>query len=334
MKSRLPEALTRGLRLPMIAAPMFLVSGPDLVMAACRAGVIGAFPAPNARNLADLEDWLTRIEAALSDSGPAPWAMNMITHRTYERFDDELELVRRFRPPLIITALGSPRPVVEAVHGYGGHVFADVNTVSHARKALAAGADGLVLVCSGAGGHTGEYAAFGFVAEVRRFWDGPLVVAGAVGGGRAVRAAETLDADLAYVGTRFIAARESLASDDYRQMLVESTIEDILRSAAFTGVPANMLRPSVVAAGVDPGTLGEGRDAEFGGDLQSENKPWKNVWSAGHAVGAVQRIQEATAIVADLEREYAAAIEEQQASGDDWLRHPAGVEPVDATPSG
>jgi nitronate monooxygenase len=295
---------------PAIAAPMFLVSGPDLVLACCRAGVIGAFPAPNARRLEDLEAWLARISADLArEPHAAPYALNMIVHSTYQRLAAELALVERYRPPLVITALGSPKAVVDAVHAYGGRVFADVATVRFARKAAEAGVDGLILVAAGAGGHVGPLAAFAFVPEVRRFWSGPLVLGGAISDGRALRAAEVLGADLGYVGTRFIAAAESLAAEGHKRMLIECSAEDIVLTNAVTGVNANFLARSLVTGGYDLANLVP-RKIDFRGDPHGEAKAWKDIWSAGQGVGAIEDVEPAAAIIGRLKREYDEAVRE------------------------
>lgn len=322
MTDRLPPVLTQNMTLPVFVAPMFLVSGPELVVAACKAGLGCAFPAPNARTLDDLRDWLQRIsadvgaasKAAASPSAAgaedrvAPWALNMVVHRTYPRLAAELELVQEFKPPVVITALGSPQAVIDAVHAYGGLVFADVVTVSFARKAIDAGVDGLVLVGAGAGGHAGTLSGFAFVAEVRKFWDGPIALAGAISDGKAVRAAEVIGADIAYMGTRFISARESLVVDAYRDMLVASGAEDIVLTDAFTGVPANFLIPSLVAAGYDPRNLKPKGSIDFGGDPQDDRKAWKHLWAAGQGVGATTAVQTVAEIAADLGKEYAEAV--------------------------
>ncbi len=239
------------LRLPLIAAPMFLVSGPELVLGACRAGIGGAFPAPNARTIEGFEEWLARTAAGHAELARAgarvgPWCVNLVTHRTYERLGAELELVEKYRPPIVITALGGPAPVVERVHAYGGLVIADVSTVEFARKAAATGVDGLAVICSGAGGHTGRISAFAFVPAVRAFFDGLLVVGGSIGTGGAIRAAELLGADLVYAGTPFIATAESLASDRYRDMVVRARLEDLVLTKALTGAEAYYLRESIV----------------------------------------------------------------------------------------
>ena len=302
--ARAPDWMRQGLRLPAIAAPMFLVSGPELVIAARAAGVIGSFPVTNARTLEELGAWMARIAAEAGADDP-PWALNMITHRSYTRFDDELALLTQHRPPIVITALGSPVRVIEVVHGYGGLVLADVNTIEQARKAAAAGADGLVLVCAGAGGHTGGLSAFAFIPAVRAFFDGIIVMGGAAASGRAVRAAEILGADFAYLGTSLIAAKESLAHEDYKQMVVRAEASDIVLSAALTGAPANWLRESLVAAGYDPAALvGEKTTMNLGAPEDAKKKRWRDVWSAGHGVGAVTRIAPAAEIIAALAEDY------------------------------
>lgn len=281
---------------------MFLISGPRLVMAACRAGIIGTFPTPNARTPEVLDQWLDEIGAGLN-ADDAPWAANIIMHPSYARRDRDLELIIKHRAPIVITALGSPREVVDEVHAYGGLVFADVNSLQFAAKAAEAGVDGLVLVAAGAGGHTGELSGFAFVDSVRTFWDGLVILAGAISTGRGIRAAEVLGANLAYLGTRFIATEESLAGDPYRQMVVKSDATDIVRSAAITGVPANWLRPSLEQAGYDTSALTDREKVDFG-DPQEGVKPWKNVWSAGQGVGAVREILPVAELVDRLEREY------------------------------
>lgn len=304
----IPPLLRHNLRLPVIAAPMFLVSGPDMVIAAARAGIIGALPSPNARTTAILDDWLARIAAEIAGSPQAAgWAVNLVVHPSNDRLADDLACVVRHRPPLVITALGSPARVVDAVHGYGGRVFADVNSVGFARKAAAAGVDGLVLVAAGAGGHTGAMAGFAFVEEVRRFWDGPLVLGGAIATGHAVRAAEILGADLAYIGTGLIACEESLADPGYKQMVVAAGGEDIVLSPGITGVPANWLRASLIAAGHDPDDMPKARRPDFA-DAQGTAKAWKNVWSAGQGVGTVAAVEPLAAIIARIGQQYEAAL--------------------------
>ena len=303
---------------------MFLISGPDLVIAAARAGIIGAFPAPNARTIEDLADWLAQIERELASSGHAGmWAINMIVHATYERFEAELDLVCAHRPAIVITALGSPARVRDRVQAYGGQVYADVIDPDQARKAVAAGADGLVLVATGAGGHTGRYSAFAFVEEVRRFWSGPLVLGGAIGSARSIRAALDLGADLAYVGTRFIAATESLVTDDNRDMLVRSTMSDIVTTHAVTGIASNWMRESLEAAGFTPESLEHKKKIDFS-SLHSDRKAWKSIWGAGHAIGTTSTIQSVEQIVDELAAAFAAENTAAKSRAETWPRPQGG----------
>ncbi|MCS6948249.1 MAG: nitronate monooxygenase [Steroidobacteraceae bacterium] len=288
------------LALPLIAAPMFLVSGPALVLAARRAGIIGSFPFPNARTLEVLDEWLAIIS---NEPSAVPWAANLVVHRSYDRLEPELELLARYRPPIVITALGSPARVVDAVHAYGGLIFADVSTLAFARKAAAAGVDGLVLVCAGAGGHTGTLSPFAFLPAVREFFDGILVLAGCIGDGYALRAAEALGADLAYMGTPFIATHESLACDAYREMVVAATAEDLVPTDAFTGATANYLRASIERAGLDPATLAPKPGMDLSGS-QQKIKAWKDIWSAGQGVGGVRAVVPAAELIDRVRREY------------------------------
>ncbi|GIL39135.1 NAD(P)H-dependent flavin oxidoreductase [Roseiterribacter gracilis] len=316
-RQEIVDGLARNTRLPVIVAPMFLISGPALVIASARAGVIGSFPAPNARTIEMLESWLEDITQALRADAPA-WALNMIVHSTYARFDAEMALVERYRPRVVITALGSPKRVLDRVHAYGGLVFADVNSVEHARKAVEVGVDGLILVASGAGGHTGTLSSFAFVREVRCFWDGPVVLSGAISDARAIRAAQVLGADLAYMGTRFIATPESLVADEYRAMLVDSKISDVVTTSTVTGVLANWLAPSLRKAGFDVEKLDAPTKIDFSGDMHGASKAWKDVWGAGQGVGATTRIEPAAAIVEQLARDYAQVISEER-SRNRWV---------------
>jgi nitronate monooxygenase len=307
------------LRMPIVVAPMFLVSGPELVTAACRAGVIGSFPAPNARSIDIFEEWLDRICAELSIIGSDRfsgatdvWAQNLVVHSTYDRLDAELALIEKYRPPIVITALGSPKKAIEVVHAYGGLVIADVSSVELARKAADAGADGLALVSAGAGGHTGQIAGFAFVPMVREFFDGILILAGAIGDGRAVLAAEALGADLSYMGTRFIATEESIAFDNFKQMVVDSDYSDLILSNSFSGADAYYLRQSIVNAGLDPDNLANKDRMNLTGS-QAKVKAWKDIWSAGQGVGAIHEIQPVAAIVDRLEAEYRHAVEQVSA---------------------
>ncbi len=301
------------LRLPAFAAPMFLVSSPELVIEACRAGIVGSFPAPNLRTSAEFGAWMAQISDALSEPSReswhvAPWAINLVTHSTSPRLSEDLAQVAEHQPPIVITALGSPKPVMPTVHGYGGLVFADVTSLHLARKAAEAGVDGLVLVCSGAGGHTGELSPLVFVQRVREFFDGYIALAGAINTGEALVAAKVLGADFGYMGTAFIPATESLAAPEYRQMLVDSTPDDLMVTRAFTGARASMLKPSMVAQGLDPAEL-EHKVAKmnFTGRKDEAVKPWTGIWGAGQGVGHIERIEPARAIVDRLAIEYDAA---------------------------
>lgn len=303
----LPDILKDRLTLPLVAAPMFLVSGPELVLAACRAGIVGSFPTPNARTPAILDQWLDEITTRLRNEPSAgPMAANLVVHPSNNRLEDDLTLIEKYKVPLVITALGSPKAVVDRIHAYGGKVFADVNSVRFARKAAAVGVDGLVLVAAGAGGHTGAMTGFSFVPAVREFFDGTIVLGGGIANGRAIRAAETLGADLAYMGTSFIATTESMAQDEYRQMLIDSTIDDLILTNAITGVHANWLRPSLERAGMDVQQLAKDPEVDFT-DPQAGVKRWANTWSAGHGVGLVNKVEPTASLIARLVDEYNAA---------------------------
>ena len=307
------DAMRASLRLPIVVAPMFLVSGPDIVTASARAGVIGAFPAPNARTIDVFEEWLDKITGEIRtmrdrqvDGATDVWAQNLVVHSTYDRLDAELALVQRYRPPIVITALGSPKRVIEAVHDYGGLVIADVNSVAFARKAAEAGADGLALVSAGAGGHTGQMAGFAFVPAVREFFDGILILAGAIGDGKAVRAAEILGAELSYMGSRFIATDESIAFDPFKQMVVDCDFTDLMLSNSLSGADAYYLRPSVIAAGLDPDNLPQKGGMDLTGS-ETKVKAWKDVWSAGQGIGTVHKVEPLADIVNRIDAEYQAA---------------------------
>lgn len=306
--------ITARMRLPLVAAPMFTVSGVDLVVAACRSGVVGAFPTANCRTSDELDAWLSAMRERLadSDSAPAPVAPNLIVHASNTRLADDLEVVLRHRPELVITSVGSPAPVLGPLHDAGALVLADVATIRHAERAVAAGADGLVLLTAGAGGQTGWLNPFAFVRAVRAFYDGPLVLAGGITDGRALHAAIALGCDLAYMGTRFIATRESLADTAYREMLVGSTADDVLLTAAFTGLPSSILRPSIAAAGLDPDDLPVHGAVDVSSDLDAgaaERRPvrWRDIWSAGHSVSGVTSVQTVEELVQTTYEEYVAA---------------------------
>ncbi len=293
-------SLYERMKLPVIVAPMFLISGPNLVIAAAKAGVIGCLPASNARSTDILADWLSQIDLTLKGTThEGMWSINMIVHKSYDRFADEMALVERYQPKFVVTALGSPKRVLDKVHAFGGQVFADVIDMTQAKKAVDAGADGLVLVCSGAGGHTGRYSPFAFIEEVRRFYDGPLVVGGAMQSARSIAALLALGADFAYMGTRFISCPESLVNDHYRDMLVKATMADIVTTDKVSGVTANWLKASLDEAGFALADQPSGVDIDFS-DIHSDNKAWKNIWGAGHGVGATTQIKTIKTIVDSL----------------------------------
>ena len=294
------EALCSRLTLPVVQAPMFLISGPEMVIAAANAGILGSFTTQNARTGEQLNDWLDIIKQGCKDK---PWAVNLIVHPTFQRRDADLELLLHYQPDLIVTALGSPKHIIEQAHSAGSLVFADVISPTFARKAVDAGVDGLVLVCSGAGGHTGPLSPFAFVDAVREFWDGPLILGGGIASGRGIRAAEALGADLAYLGTRFLASRESLAADGYKQMVIDSSVDDIVCSDAITGVAANWLRASLQSAGLDPDNMP--KKAQMDVSASVDAKRWKDIWAAGQSVGPVKQLQSIQEIVDELSEQFA-----------------------------
>lgn len=303
------DSLAASLRLPLIAAPMFLVSGIQLVAAACRAGVIGAFPTVNCRSSEELDRWLHTLRAALDGHAAAPVAPNLVVHPSNTRLAADLAVLCRHRPALVITSVGSPAAVTKPLHDAGALVLADVASLRHAERALEAGADGLVLLSAGAGGQTGHLNPFAFVRAVRALFDGPIVLGGGISDGHALRAAEVLGCDLAYMGTRFIATRESLASEAYREMLVRSSADDVLLTRAFTGLPANMLRPSIVKAGLDPERLEQAARVDMARDLdpQAASGPlrrWRDIWSAGHSVSGVRRVASVAELVDETQGQY------------------------------
>jgi nitronate monooxygenase len=320
----LPAPLKCRLHLPLIAAPMFLVSGPALVKAACRSGVIGSFPTANCRSVEELDRWLADmgddLKRAADETGraPAPLCPNLIVHRSNTRVPDDLAAVLRHKSEMVITSVGSPEPVLKPLKDAGCLVLADVASVRHAEKAVAAGVDGLVLLTAGAGGQTGWVNPFAFVRAVRTFWDGIVVMAGGMADGQAIAAAETLGCDLAYMGTKFIATRESLAKDAYKEMLVKSRLDDVLLTRAFTGLETNMLRPSIAAAGLDPDNLPLRGAIDISKDINaaerdkpdapgSSAKRWKDIWSAGHSVSGVADVPSVAELIRRTADEYAAA---------------------------
>ena len=288
------------LRLPVIVAPMFLVSDPNLVIASSNAGLIGSFPGPNARTTEELENWMQQINGSTSN----PWAFNMIAHRTYDRFEDELELIKKFQPEIVITALGSPERVIEIVHSYGGKVIADVNNINFARRCAEMNVDGMALICHGAGGHTGHLSPFSFTAYVREFFDGLIVLAGSISTGNHIKAAKFLNADLCYMGTRFISAKESNAVDEYKSMLINSNYEDLRLTNLFTGADAYYLKDSIIKNNLDPDNLESNHDGFNVSGSQEKIKAWKNIWSAGQGVGLIKKIESVESIVEELEAEF------------------------------
>ena len=303
--------ILQSLRVPVVGAPMFLVSGPDLVIEQCKAGVLGAFPALNARPQSELDVWLTRIEATLAaesrerDNHVAPFGVNLIVNAANKRLESDAEVVIGHKVPVVITSLSAPTAIVPRVHEYGGVVFHDVIKVRHAEKALEAGVDGLILVCAGAGGHAGRINPFALVAEIRRFFDGPLILAGAVTNGAAVLAAQAMGCDAAYLGTRFIAARESLAAEGYKQMIVGATAEDIVYTPFFSGVAGSYLKPSIRAAGLDPGNLVVETQEKLTYRSRDERpKTWKDIWGAGQGVGNIDDVPATSELVGRIVREY------------------------------
>jgi nitronate monooxygenase len=300
--------IKQRLSIPAFAAPMFLISGPDLVIEACKAGVIGAFPTLNARPVAMLEQWFQRINRELAkaeEKNPgkiAPWAANLIVHKNNARFEPDRDLILQYQPEIVITSLGSPARVADDIHAYGGLVFSDVNSVEFARKAAERGSDGLILICEGAGGHTGFMPAEDFVPAVKAFFDGPIIVGGAISTGQDIRRVINAGADFAYMGTRFIATDECQASPEYKQMVVDATADDIVLTPYFTGVPAHFLLPSIVQAGIDPALLANATgEIKFEGD--DDHKAWKDIWSAGKGVATIHDIQPVAELVRKLRQD-------------------------------
>jgi nitronate monooxygenase len=301
----IPALFQGRIALPVIAAPMFLVSGPDLVVETCKAGVVGSFPALNQRSTEGYGEWLAEIRERAGNAA-APFGVNLIVHRSNTRLDADLAETVRQRVPFVITSLGAVSEVVDAIHGYGGLVFHDVINLRHAQKAAEAGVDGLIAVSAGAGGHAGTYNPFAFLHEIRQFYQGTIVLSGAMSTGAHVVAARAAGADFAYLGTRFIATTESRAPEDYKQMILAATAKDIVYTNAISGVNGNFLRASLEAAGLDPANLPEfNRELHLG---SSEKRAWKNIWSAGQGVGAIHDVPSTAELVARLRREYAAAI--------------------------
>jgi nitronate monooxygenase len=309
----LPDILKKNLRLPVVASPLFIVSHPPLVMAQCKAGVVGSFPALNARPETLLDDWLSEItetlaahSAANPDRPAAPFAVNQIVHKSNERLQHDLAMCVKHKVPIVITSLGAVPEVNEAVHSYGGIVLHDIIHDRHARKAIEKGADGLIAVAAGAGGHAGTLSPFALVQEIRQWFDGPLLLSGAIANGGAVLAAQAMGADLAYIGSPFIATHEARATDTYKQMIVDSKAADVIYSNLFTGVHGNYLKGSIAAAGLDPANLPQSDPSKmsFAGNL---TKAWRDIWGSGQGIGAVDAVVSTAELVDRLDREFSAA---------------------------
>lgn len=312
----LPELLKNRLRLPAVAAPLFIISNPDLVIALCKAGIVGSFPALNARGEGEFEKWLIRITEELDaynqanpDQPAAPFAVNQIVHKSNNRLEEDLALCVKYKVPVVITSLGARVEVNEAIHSYGGIVLHDIINNKFAKKAIEKGADGLIAVAAGAGGHAGTQSPFALIQEIRQWFEGPLLLSGAISRGDSILAAQAMGADLAYLGSTFIATTEANAAQDYKQCLVDSSAEDIVYSNLFTGVHGNYLKPSIIAAGLDPDDLPESDPSkmDFGSGGNSDKKAWKDIWGCGQGIGAITAIEPAANVVARLSGEYNAA---------------------------
>ena len=320
----IPSLFDNRLTLPLIAAPMFLASGPELVIACCKAGIVGTFPAKNQRTADGLEAWLNQITTRLRDheqqtgNPAAPFGVNLIVHKSNDILADELALCKKYNVPLIITSLGAVSDLVRQIHDYGGLVFHDVINLRHAQKASAAGVDGLIAVCAGAGGHTGQASPFGLINEIRASFDGTVLLSGALSTGADIAAAQMMGADLAYMGTRFISTRECLSPDGYKQMIVEAAASDIVLTDAVTGVNANFIKQSLTQAGYDPENLAEYGEVDINKELadaldprQNSAKPWRDLWSAGHGVGSISDSPPVAELVQRLREEYQTAMSAQ-----------------------
>ena len=312
----LPPILSERLKLPIVAAPLFIVSNPDLVIAQCKAGIVGSFPALNARPAEELDRWLEKIttelaeyDAANPESPSAPFAVNQIVHGSNDRLQYDMEMCVKWKVPIVITSLGAKEFVNESVHSYGGIVLHDIINDRFARKAIEKGADGLIAVAAGAGGHAGALSPFALVQELREWFDGPLLLSGSIANGDAVLAAQAMGADLAYIGSAFIATEEANAEQPYKQSLVDSSADDIVLSNLFTGVHGNYLKPSIVAAGMDPDNLPESDPSKmnFGSGGNSDAKAWKDIWGCGQGIGAVKAVLSAQELVGKIEAQYNSA---------------------------
>lgn len=307
------EELKAQLEIPVIASPMFIISNPRLVAEQCKNGIVGSFPALNARPAEVLEQWLEQLttelaeyKAANPDKKVAPFAVNQIVHHSNDRLQHDLEACAKYQVPIMITSLRAPHEAVKVAHSYGGKVFHDVISVRHAEKAIEAGVDGLILVCAGAGGHAGTLSPFALVSEIRKFYDGPIALSGSITQGKQILAAEAMGADFAYIGTRFIATHEANADEAYKQMIVDSAATDVIYSNLFTGVHGNYLRGSIAKSGLDPDNLPEADKSamSFGSD---KSKAWRDIWGAGQGVGGIGEITSTAEVIAELKRDYLAA---------------------------
>jgi len=316
----LPDILRKNIRIPVVAAPLFIISHPPLVLAQCKAGVVGAFPALNARPEAQLDEWLAEITetlAAHDSANPerkaAPFAVNQIVHKTNNRLEHDLAMCVKYKVPVVITSLGAVEEVNQAVHSYGGIVLHDIIHDRHARKAIDKGADGLIAVAAGAGGHAGTLSPFALIQEIRQWFDGPLLLSGAIATGRAILAARAMGADMAYIGSPFIATQEARAVDAYKQMIVDSKAADIVYSNLFTGVHGNYLKGSIVAQGMDPNNLPQSDPTNMN-FANNDAKAWKHIWGCGQGIGAVEKVVPAAELVERLATEYEAAASDLRAA--------------------
>jgi nitronate monooxygenase len=312
----LPSSLASKLRLPVIASPLFIISNPDLVLAQCKAGVVGSFPALNARPAEVLDEWLARITEELAaydrahpDEPAAPFAVNQIVHKSNDRLEHDVAACVKYRVPVVITSLGARPDLNDAIHSYGGIVLHDVISIEHAHKAIERGADGLIAVAAGAGGHAGALSPFALLQEIRAWWDGPLALSGSIANGSAIFAAQAAGADLAYIGSAFIATDEANATDAYKRAIVDAKAEDILYTNYFTGVLGNYLKPSIRNAGLDPAALPQADPSKMNfGSGTDTKKAWKDIWGCGQGIGAVSDVLPTAALVARLAEEYEAAV--------------------------
>jgi nitronate monooxygenase len=306
----LPTSLQK-LQLPAIGSPLFIISNPELVIAQCKAGIVGSFPALNARPEPVLEDWLVQITTELDqyskdnpDSPAAPFAVNQIVHKSNDRLMHDVEMCVKYKVPIIITSLGAREDVNEAIHSYGGIVLHDITNVMHAKKALAKGADGLIAVCTGAGGHAGTLSPFALIQEIRQFFDGPLALAGSIANGGAIAAAQAMGADFGYIGSAFIATSEANAQAAYKQSIVDNASDDIVYTNLFTGVHGNYLAPSIKASGLDPYNLPESDPSKMNFGSSNDAKAWKDIWGCGQGIGAIDKLMTTAEFVAQLQQEY------------------------------